>query len=107
MTMFRLEELGTCKATIRKRFIADYERPADDEWSNRVKTLLASRRTAFTLTELDDLIDVFDTSHHNCVLDNMFEFHPLVVSTHIRLEKKIEAWRDYIRQRRLADAPSY
>lgn len=102
---FRLEELGTTKATVKRRFFADYERPNDDQWSNRVKAMLTSRRTEFTLDELEDLIAVLDTSHHQCVLDNTDDFHRLTVATHIRLQQRLDRMQGYIDQRRQADAP--
>jgi hypothetical protein len=104
--LFRLEDLGTTKAAIKHRFLEDYDRPNDDEWSNRVKALLTSRRVAWTLEELLDLIAVFNTPHHQCVLDNPTDFHPLTVASHERLEDKLERWHEYIHQRWSADAPS-
>jgi hypothetical protein len=102
--LFRLEELGTSKATIRRRFLASYDRPVDDKWASRVRSLLDSRRTEFTLNELEDLITVLDTSHHQCVIENPEEFHRLVVASHARLEQRLERWRDLISQRQLANA---
>lgn len=103
--LFRLEELGTSKAVIKRRFFADYERDDDDQWSNRIKAILSSRRSRFTIEELKDLVAVLDTSHHQCVMDNTDDFHPLVVATHVRLQAKLDRWDDLIRQRELADAP--
>lgn len=105
MTQFTLAELGTSKGAVKKCFIANYDRPDDDEWANKVKALLASRRTHFTLDELEALIDVFNTGHHACVLDNPFDFTPQEVALHERLEAVQERRLELIHYRRLADAP--
>lgn len=98
--LFRLEDFGTRKASVKRTFETWYERPPDDLWSERVKALLASKRTDFTLDEIEDLLAVFATSHHDCVLENPDDFHRLVVATHERLDARILKWdREILRLR--------
>ena len=105
MTLHKLEALGYTKAQVKKTFESNYERPSDDDWSNRVKALLASKRTAFSLSELEDLIAVMDTSHHQCVMDNPSEFHPLTVCMHERIQRKLDYADARIRDAKNAEAP--
>ena len=98
--LFRLDEFGTSKASVKRSFETWYERPDDDVWSNDVKALLASTRTDFTLDEIEKLLDVFNTSHHQCVLENPDDFHRLTVAHHERLDARILKWeREIMRLR--------
>lgn len=102
--LFRLDSFGTSKASIKRTFTTWYERPAEDRWATEVKTLLDSPRTTFTLDEIEALLDVFNTSHHQCVLDNPDDFHPLVVLTHKRLDDRIDNWAREVMRLRAAHA---
>ena len=86
---YRLEDFHTSKSNVKRTFETWYDRPDDDQWSNDVKALLAARRAYFTLDEIEILLDVFNTSHHQCVLENENDYPPLVVATHKRLDERI------------------
>lgn len=95
-----LADLGIKKSSLVRTFNEWYDRPVTDAWSERVKGLLAERRTAYNVSELEDLVEVLDTSHHQCVLENSDDYHRLVVLAHERLEERIrnmgrqiEIWR--------------
>jgi len=103
---FKLEDLGFTKSQVKRTFLTWYDRPADDQWANRVTALLAERRTVYTLNEINDLLDVMNTSHHQCVLENADDYHHLTVRQHEHLEDRLNRAYDYVQQAQLAAAPS-
>lgn len=73
----------------------------DEEWRDRTESLVKRRGNFYTLSELEDLVCLFDiTSHQECILENPDDFSGLELhqakETQRRFDRIHDRYRAYI-----------